>query len=250
MFTAIVTGGAQGIGKAISLKLMNENVFVFIIDNDQEALSDFESENKDRVMSTTIHCDVSNEKLLERTLKSIAQQRPALKYLVNNAGISQFKPLHELSLDEWNHILAVNLTSYFLTTKGLAQNLKNNRGSIVNICSTRAIMSEPNSEAYAASKGGVFSLTHALAISLQPDVRVNSISPGWIDVDPWQKKSHRKTTIWAEKHHSQHPAGRIGRPEDVAELCWFLLSDKAEFITGQNYVLDGGITRKMIYENE
>jgi NAD(P)-dependent dehydrogenase (short-subunit alcohol dehydrogenase family) len=250
MFTAIVTGGAQGIGKAISLKLISEGVFVFLIDNDQEALSDFEAENKGKAMSNTIHCDVSNEKLLERTLKSIAQQRPSLKYLVNNAGVSTFKPLQELSLDEWNHILAVNLTSYFITAKTLAFNLINNTGSVVNLCSTRAIMSEPNSEAYAASKGGVSSLTHALAISLQPDVRVNSISPGWIDVAPWQKKSQRKTTIWAEKHHSQHPVGRIGRPEDVAELCWFLLSDKAEFITGQNYVIDGGITKKMIYESE
>ncbi len=250
MFTAIVTGGAQGIGKAISLKLMKEKIFVFIIDNDKEALSDFDAENDQKHMSNTIFCDVSNEKLLTTTLQSITQQRPSLRYLINNAGISEFKPLQELSLDEWNRTLSINLTSYFLTVKGLRANLIKNKGSVVNICSTRALMSEPDSEAYAASKGGILSLTHALAMSLQPDVRVNCISPGWIDVEPWKKKRERKTTLWAEKHHAQHPVGRIGRPEDVAELCWFLLSDKAEFITGQNYILDGGITRKMIYESE
>jgi NAD(P)-dependent dehydrogenase (short-subunit alcohol dehydrogenase family) len=250
MFTAIVTGGAQGIGKAISQKLIQENIFVFVLDNDQEALHDFEAENDQAQMSNAILCDVSNEALLVRTLESICRQRPSLRYLVNNAGISQFKPMHQLSVSEWNYVLSVNLTSYFLTAKSLAGHLRLNRGSIVNIGSTRSLMSEPDSEAYAASKGGVFSLTHALAMSLQPEVRVNSISPGWIDVGPWQKKSKRKTVDWAKKHHTQHPAGRIGKPEDVADLCWFLLSDKADFITGHDYVIDGGITRKMIYESE
>ncbi len=250
MHTAIVTGGAQGIGKAISLKLMQENVYVFVLDNDKEALDDFDRETPDLQMSKTILCDVSNEELLSKTLESIVSQRPALKYLVNNAAISEFKPLEDLSLEEWNHTLSVNLTSHFLTSKQLAPGLKRNQGTIVNICSTRAFMSEPDSEAYAASKGGVLSLTHALAMSLQPYVRVNCISPGWIEVAPWQKKSRRKNPVWAEKHHLQHPAGRIGKPEDIAELCWFLLSDKSGFVTGQNFMADGGMTRKMIYEGE
>jgi NAD(P)-dependent dehydrogenase (short-subunit alcohol dehydrogenase family) len=250
MYTAIVTGGAQGIGKAISLKLMEENIFVFIIDNDEEALEDFQSENQNRHMSNTILCDVANERLFTTTLQSISKQKPSLRYLVNNAGISVFKPFRDLSLEEWNHILAVNLSSYFIATKMLSSNLINNKGAVVNISSTRARMSEPNNEAYAASKGGINSLTHAFAMSLQPDVRVNSISPGWIDVEPWQKRSQRHTTNWAEKHHTQHPAGRIGKPEDIAELAWFLLSDKAEFITGQDFIIDGGISRKMIYESD
>lgn len=250
MFTAIVTGGAQGIGKAISLKLIDEKVFVFILDNDSEALDEFQQEYGEKHMSNAVLCDVSDQELLIKTLQSIIQQRPSLKYLVNNAGISQFKPIEKLTLDEWNHVLAVNLTSYFLTSQHLSKSLMLNKGSVVNISSTRAIMSEPNSEAYAASKGGVTSLTHALAMSFQPNVRVNSISPGWIDVQPWQKTRNRKSITWANKHHHQHPAGRIGVPEDVAELCWFLLSEKSGFITGQNFVLDGGMTRKMIYEEE
>jgi NAD(P)-dependent dehydrogenase (short-subunit alcohol dehydrogenase family) len=250
MFSAIVTGGAQGIGKAITNRLMQEKIFVFVIDNDQEALTEFEEENKDLHMSNTILCDVSNDVLLLKTIESIGKQRPSLKYLVNNAGVSQFKPMQELHLEEWKYVLSVNLTSYFLTAKVLSRNLKNNKGAIVNISSTRAHMSEPNSEAYAASKGGVYALTHALAMSMQPEVRVNSISPGWIDVDPWQKTSKRKTNLWAEKHHAQHPVGRIGIPEDVAELCWFLLCDKSEFITGQDFIIDGGMTRKMVYEKE
>ncbi len=250
MYTAIVTGGAQGIGKAITLKLIEENIYVFILDNDQEALSDFEAEHHGMEMSKAIFCDVSDSTILVKTLSSIARQKPSLRYLVNNAGVSRFKPMPELSLDEWNYILAVNLTSFFLTTKTVAENLQRNHGAVVNISSTRALMSEPHGEAYGASKGGVLALTHAMAISLQPRVRVNSISPGWIDVQPWQKRSRRKTIWWEDKHHLQHPAGRIGTPEDVAELCWYLLSDRAGFITGQNFVLDGGMTRKMIYEEE
>ena len=250
MFSAVITGGAQGIGKAISEKLMHEGVFVFILDIDKEAIKDFEQEAANPKLFNAILCDVSDSNMLFRTLESIRKQKPYLKYLVNNVAISDFVPLKDLELEEWNHILAVNLTSYLLTVKYLHDDLKQARGSVVNICSTRAFMSEPHTESYSASKGGVFALTHSLAMSLQPHVRVNSISPGWIDVSAWQKKSHRKTPVWAEKHHMQHPAGRIGKPEDVAELCWFLLSDKSAFITGQNYNVDGGMTSKMIYEEE
>jgi NAD(P)-dependent dehydrogenase (short-subunit alcohol dehydrogenase family) len=250
MHTAIITGGTQGIGKAISLKLIEEGIFVFILDNDQEAIQDFDEEFSETKMFNTIYCDVSNETQLVKTLEIIVYQKPSLKYLINNAAISEFKPIDELTLEEWNHVLEVNLTSYFLTAKYLRKSLQRNMGAIVNMCSTRAFMSEANTEAYSASKGGVFALTHALSMSYQPHVRVNSISPGWIDVASWKKKSTRKTPIWAEKHHMQHPVGRIGKPEDVAELTWFLLSEKAAFITGQNFTLDGGMSTKMIYEQE
>lgn len=108
-------------------------------------------------------------------------------------------------------------------------------------------MSEPNTESYSAMKGGIVSLTHALAISLGPEMRVNSIAPGWIDVTNFQKKSKRKISQYALADHQQHPAGRIGLPQDVANLVIYLLSDAAAFITGQNYVIDGGMTKKMIY---
>ncbi len=250
MNSAIITGGAQGIGKAIAMKIMSQGVFVFILDNDPEALEDLENELPHPQLCKTIMCDIANDTQLGKTLEIITMQNPALRYLVNNAAISQFTPLEEMTLSDWNKVLSVNLTSYFLTAKYLSQSLKRNRGSIVNLCSTRAFMSEPHSEAYAATKGGVFSLTHALAMSLKPFVRVNSISPGWIDVTSWQKKSNRKKIHWDEKHHLQHPTGRIGEPEDVAEMAWFLLSNKSGFVTGQNFMVDGGMSRKMIYEHD
>lgn len=250
MHTAIVTGGAQGIGKAISNKIMEQGVFVFVLDADSEALIDFVDETAYPHICQTLKCDVSDASQLSKILQSIAQQKPSLRYLVNNAGISEFKPFQQLSLEEWHRILNTNLTSYFLTVKYLSDSLTRNKGSVVNICSTRALMSEPNSEAYAASKGGIYSLTHAQAMSLEPNVRVNSISPGWIDVSDWKKKSLRKKINWQEKHHAQHPVGRIGKPEDVAEMAWYLLSDQSGFVTAQNFIIDGGMTRKMIYEED
>jgi NAD(P)-dependent dehydrogenase (short-subunit alcohol dehydrogenase family) len=189
MNRAIVTGGAQGIGKAISLKLMQEEIFVFVIDRDQEALNDFAVEEKPKKLFETVHCDVGEETSVKNAINHCQKWPGKIKYLVNNAAISANKPMEALGLEEWNRVLAINLSSYFLTAKYLAPNLRDAKGSIVNLCSTRAFMSEPGTEAYSASKGGVYALTHALAMSLQPDVRVNSISPGWIDTEPWQKKS-------------------------------------------------------------
>ncbi len=247
MEAAIITGGAQGIGKAISMKLIKEGLFVFVLDIDGEALDDFYEEVSSREKFSTIVCDVGQEASLMGAFDRCLGQSVQVRYLVNNAAISASKPVEELSLEEWRRVMAVNLDSYFLAARYLAPVLRANQGVIVNLCSTRAFMSEPRTEAYSASKGGVFALTHALAMSLQPNVRVNCISPGWIDTEPWQKKSRRKTTDWPPEEHLQHPAGRIGKPEDIADLTWFLLSEKASFITGQNFFCDGGMTRKMIY---
>jgi NAD(P)-dependent dehydrogenase (short-subunit alcohol dehydrogenase family) len=133
-------------------------------------------------------------------------------------------------------LIGVNLSGAFLAAKYCAPHLRRARGAIVNIASTRALQSEPDTEAYAASKGGLVALTHALAISLGPEVRVNCVSPGWIAKGKLRRKDH-----------AQHPVGRAGRPEDVAALVDFLLSDESGFVTGQNFVIDGGMTRKMIY---
>ena len=247
MKRAIVTGGAQGIGKAIALKLMQEGVFVYVLDIDEEALAEMNQEGFRAEMFKTIPCDVGVEASLKPAIDECLRSPDGIHYLVNNAAISANRNIEELSLEDWNRVLAVNLGSYFLTAKYLSPALRAAKGAIVNLCSTRAFMSEPGTEAYSASKGGVFALTHALAMSLQPEVRVNCISPGWIDTTAWQKKIKRRVIDWPEKEHLQHPAGRIGRPEDIAGLTWFLLSEQAGFITGQNFLADGGMTRKMIY---
>jgi NAD(P)-dependent dehydrogenase (short-subunit alcohol dehydrogenase family) len=145
-------------------------------------------------------------------------------------------------------MLDTNLTGMFLCTKHALPALRQARAAIVNIASTRALQSEPNTEAYAAAKGGVVALTHALAMSLGPDVRVNCISPGWIDVSEWKKPSQRRASKLSAQDHAQHPVGRVGHPLDIAKLTLFLLSADAGFITGQNFVVDGGMTRKMIYK--
>jgi NAD(P)-dependent dehydrogenase (short-subunit alcohol dehydrogenase family) len=163
---------------------------------------------------------------------------------VNNVGIFSPKPLHELSFSEWKCTLDVNLSSVFLYSKICAPALKEAKGAIVSLASTRARQSEPDTEAYAASKGGIVALTHALAISLGPDVRVNCISPGWIDT---RSAAEKKQKDLRAIDHAQHPVGRVGEPEDVARLAHWLLSEEAGFITGQEFVIDGGMTRKMIY---
>jgi hypothetical protein len=131
--------------------------------------------------------------------------------------------------------------------KHCVSHLRQARGAIVNIASTRALQSEAHTEAYSATKGGLVALTHALAVSLGPDVRVNCVSPGWIAASEWKKRSQRKAADLRREDHAQHPAGRLGTPQDIAAMVAFLISDEAGFITGQNFVVDGGMTKKMIY---
>lgn len=134
-------------------------------------------------------------------------------------------------------------------TKYVVPWLRRTRGAIVNIASTRALQSEPHTEAYSAAKGGLVALPHALANSLGPEIRVNCISPGWIDVSGWQKSGQCKMANLSDADHGQHPVGRVGVVPDISALTHFLLTEEAGFITGQNYVVDGGMTRKMIYRN-
>ncbi len=166
---------------------------------------------------------------------------------MNNAAISRNRHIRDLSLEDWNAVLGVNLTGPFLLAKHAAPYLEIARGAVVNICSTRALMSEPNTEAYSASKGGLLALTHSLAVSLGPRVRVNAISPGWIEVSAYKKASLCKEPVLSAEDHAQHPAGRVGKPEDVARMVLFLLAEENSFITGQNFIVDGGMTKRMIY---
>jgi NAD(P)-dependent dehydrogenase (short-subunit alcohol dehydrogenase family) len=245
--TVFVTGGAQGIGKAITLACLNEGTNVAVLDIDPEAMEALalEADAGDRLLCH----EGSNhdEGGVEKAVAATAKRFGGLYGLVNNAGISRNRPVEELSLEDWQTVIDTNLTGAFLCAKHAAPHLRKAKGAIVNLASTRAFMSQPNTEAYSASKGGVFGLTHALAASLAPDVRVNAISPGWIATQDWQKPARRSEPDLTEEDHAQHWSGRVGHPGDIAGMALYLLSDLAGFITGANFTVDGGMTRKMIY---
>ncbi len=243
----IVTGGGQGIGKTISRRFLGEGHTVVIAEIDPEAGARTVEQLSAYGPILLVETDVGREEQVETVMSKTVERFGRIDNLINNAGISRNKPITELTLEEWQRVLDTNLTGAFLCVKHAAPHLKASRGSIVNICSTRAQMSEPNTEAYSASKGGIRALTHALAISLGPAVRVNSISPGWIEVRDSKKASARHQPPLTEADHAQHPAGRVGRPDDIAEMALYLCSEQAGFITGQDFVVDGGMTKKMIY---
>lgn len=243
----IVTGGGQGIGKAIAWRFLQEGHAVVIAEIDQEAGSQTVEQLSAHGPILFVETDVGRQEQVQAVMSKTVERFGRIDNLINNAGISRNRPITELTLEEWQHVLDTNLTGAFLCAKHAAPYLKASRGSIINICSTRARMSEPNTEAYSASKGGLRALTHALAMSLGPEVRVNSISPGWIDVRDSKKVSARHQPPLTEADHAQHPAGRVGRPEDIAEMAVYLCSERAGFIAGQDLVVDGGMTKKMIY---
>ena len=222
----LVTGGARGIGEGTAALLASRGYLVAVADLTGRSELPF------------FRCDVSREASVKRCVAAVVRRFGRLDALVNNAGIADpaGAPIDKLALKDWNRKVSVNLTGVFLMTKHCAPHLRASAGAIVNIASTRALQSEPDTEAYAASKGGLVALTHALAMSLGPEVRVNCISPGWIAHHPVRKKDH-----------AQHPAGRVGRDTDIAELVAYLVSDASGFVTGQNFVIDGGMTKKMIY---
>lgn len=220
--TAIVTGAGRGIGAGIADRLDHNGWRVVRLD----------IESGDGILT----CDVSDPDDVSRTVTDLALGR--LDLLVNNAGVAgaHAGPMEDLPLEDWHHYLGTNLTGPFVMSRACLPALRAARGAIVNITSTRAFMSEPDTEAYAASKGGLTALTHAMAISLGPDVRVNAVAPGWIDVDDGDLR---------DIDHDQHPAGRVGTPSDIAEAVVWLAN--APFVTGQSVIVDGGMSVKMIY---
>lgn len=243
----IITGAGQGIGKAMAKTFLENGYKVLIADIDRDAGEECQQELKALGSIQFEACDVSQEPDVERLKQAASLFSQGINCLINNAGFMIEKPLAQLSIEEWNSVIGTNLTGTFLCAKALAPMLKQSHGSIINIASTRAYMSEPNTESYAASKGGILALTHALAMSLGPDIRVNSISPGWIEVSEWKKQSLRQSAKLSKEDHEQHPAGRVGTPNDVAQLALYLASNESSFVTGSDFIVDGGMTRKMIY---
>jgi NAD(P)-dependent dehydrogenase (short-subunit alcohol dehydrogenase family) len=227
---ALITGGAKGIGAGIAGRLSREGWRVVVADRDPAGAAP--------AGGRYAVCDVGDEAGVSALLRSVDTTEQRLDALICNAGFMIRKPIRDLSLTEWSSVLTTNLTSTFLLARAAEAMLRAANGSIVTIASTRARMSEPDTESYSASKGGLVALTHALAISLGPDVRVNCISPGWILT---------KGPEPSAEEHAFHPAGRVGRVQDIAGLTAFLVGSDSGFITGAEFVVDGGVTRKMIY---
>lgn len=229
---ALVTGGARGIGAGVARRLAADGYRVVIADRDHPK----------EAPPADVRClaaDVSDPAAVDSLVADIHRVEGELHGLVCNAGFMIRKPIAELSLDEWSSVLATNLTSTFLLVRAAETLLRAAKGAVVTIASTRAHMSEPHTESYAASKGGLVALTHALAISLGPDIRVNCVSPGWINSRGQQL---------SPADHTQHPAGRVGQVDDSAAMVAFLLPPQNGFITGAEFIIDGGMLRKMIYE--
>ena len=225
----IVTGGAHGIGRSIAQKYVEQGASVVVADLDEPA-------------DTTIHfikTDVRSESDIQALMVQTVKQFGTIDILINNAGKFVVIPPTDLLLEAWDDIINTNLRSAFLCAREAAKYM--NGGAIVSLASTRAFQSEPYTEAYAASKGGIVALTHALATSFaEKNITVNCISPGWIETGDYTKLR--------EIDHTQHLSNRVGRPEDIARACLYLTHPENNFITGTNITIDGGMTKKMLYE--
>ena len=221
---AVVTGGAQGIGRCIAEEFRKAGATICVIDK----------QPGDHFVG-----DLADKNVLERFANEVIAKHGRVDYLVNNA-LPLMKGLVECSYEEFQYALSVGVTAPFYLAKLFAPHFAEG-AAIVNISSSRDRMSQPQTESYTAAKGGIAALTHALAVSLAGKVRVNSISPGWIDT---------QYTVYEGPDAVQQPAGRVGNPLDIANMVLYLCSDKASFITGENICIDGGMTRQMIYHGE
>ena len=249
--TILITGGANGIGRAIALHFHGLGWKIIALDTDAEALAELRN-SLPKESALLLTCDVGRQGEVAKAFDRISDwlDGAPLDCLVNNSGIADpyAGPLERLDLADWQRWIDASLTAAFLVTKAALPLLKTSQSaSIANISSTRAVMSEPETFAYAAAKGGLDALTHSLAVSLGPQIRVNAIRPGWIETGPWQKSGQRTRPDHRDKDREQHPVGRIGKPEDIAEAIAYL--HEAGFVTGQHLNIDGGMTVKMIYEH-
>lgn len=239
----IVTGAGRGIGKSITQMYASKGAKVVIAEKDIELGNETEESILSSGVTTMfIQTDVSKEQDIIELINQTVDKYGTIDILINNVGVSRWKSPYELTIEEWDEIINNNLRSVFLCSREVAKVMRlNGGGSIVNIASTRALMSEPNTEAYSASKGGIVALTHALAVSFSDDnIQVNCISPGWIETGDYN--------LLRAIDHRQHLSSRVGKPEDIARTCLFLTNPENNFINGTNIVVDGGMTKKMIYE--
>jgi NAD(P)-dependent dehydrogenase (short-subunit alcohol dehydrogenase family) len=238
----IVTGAANGIGRGIANTYAHNGDKVILADIDVEAGTNQSLELQEQGKETSfIKTDVRIEQDIKNLINQTYQTYGKIDILINNAGKGLFKSPFDVTVEEWDDVIQTNLRSVFLCSREAARYMKQSGGSIVNIASTRAMMSESHSEGYAATKGGIVAITHALAASFSEyQITVNAISPGWIETGNYEELR--------KEDHDQHFSKRVGTPTDIANACLYLTDSKNNFVTGINLVVDGGMTRKMIYE--
>lgn len=239
--TVIVTGAAQGIGRAVATHFAKAGANVVIADIGHDLGVQLAGElQKEGYSAIFAEMDVRSEESVRQLMEMAAARFGEIHILINNAGKGKWISPLELSLEDWDDVINTNLRSVFLCSREAAKRMKNG-GAIINLASTRAVMSEPNSESYAASKGGILALTHALASSFSElNITVNSISPGWIETGDYD--------ALRPVDHNQHFSNRVGKPDDIARACLYLANPENDFITGTDLTIDGGMTKKMIYE--
>ena len=238
----LITGAGAGIGRALALAYGQAGAHVIAADRNPDYLEETAGLLRSKqVQHTAFVTDISKPQQIEQLFAQIKAAHEKLDIMINNAGFGIWSSPYDLTVEQWDDVLHTNLRGAFLCSREAAKLMRGQGGgAIINIASTRAAMSEPNFEAYAASKGGLVALTHALAVSLGPDkITVNAISPGWIE-----------TIDYGELRpvdHLQHPSGRVGKPEDIVKACFYLTQPDNDFVTGADLVVDGGMTKKMIY---
>ena len=232
----IITGGAGGIGRAVALAFLDQKHRVTIIDIDKASGENLAKEHEDLYF---FRGDIGDKHTLEKFIESIDFP---VDFLINNACLSRGGILSGCSYENFEYTQRVGVTApYYLVSLLVKREGLRKGGAIVNIASTRAWQSQPDTESYTAAKGGIVALTHALAVSLSNRIRVNCISPGWIDTQGVEHSTQDK---------NQHPVGRVGKPDDIAKMALFLCSDQAGFINGQDIVIDGGMSKNMIYHGD
>ena len=238
----VITGGANGIGRYLVKTFVEQGCHVAFIDKDKDAGELLIGEiNKEDDNHLFYKGDVGNEKDLSDFIDRVKLKYGRVDYLINNACFSNHGLDSDCSYDDFNEVLRVGVTApYFLTL--LLKEMFSEGASIVNISSTRAFMSQKDTESYSAAKGGITALTHAMAMSLSGKVRVNSISPGWIDTTEEDE--------FSESDKLQHPSQRVGKPHDIARAVLFLCDPNSDFINGENINVDGGMSKRMIYHDD
>ncbi len=236
----VITGGANGIGRCLVEEFLKVGAYVAFIDIDTESATKLVSTyNSEKLLF--VQGDIANEEAIVKFVKEVVGRFGQADYLINNACISKNGILSKCSFDDFNYVLSIGVSAPYMLTMLLLEHFNPN-AAIVNIASSRAFMSQKDTESYSAAKGGISALTHSLSISLAGKVRVNSINPGWIDTGAFGELSSEDIL--------QHPVKRVGQPLDIAKLVFFLCGEGSGFITGENFTVDGGMSKQMIYHGE